>query len=553
MHALFGSVKIYGRLAAFILSVVALALVFQRIKLTELWEVLRGANLLWVLAAAGLFALAMVIAAARWHLVLKASHLAVHPAATLKSVLIGHLFNTFLFGPAGGDVAKSAIYSRWYQLPASSVLATCMVDRLLGGAGFVVFALFAPAVAWTSGRGIPWQPNLVSSGRLAGVLAALLILAGLGILLHRRTRPPAFLERMIATFKFGIHQLVAQPRSGSLGVLLAFLAHLCMNGMLLLCLMGVTRQTFSAADLLWTLPVISLISSAPVTFAGTGLREGAALVLLGLYRIPAADAVAASLLVLVLYLLWAAFSGWLLWSGERRRIPVANQPSPQTISVIVPTLNEELALTETVRRARQNPHVTEIIVADGGSSDRTPQIARQLGCDVVQASGGRGGQMRAGAARAQGDVVLLLHADTWLPQNATTAIMNSLRDPNVVGGGLWKSFRGGNWLMAGSRFRCLIRLYLGGRVAGDQALFVRRRVLDQIGGVPDMPLMEEFELCKRMRAAGSLALASATVLTSARRFTERGVLRTYWRMWSVTIRYYMGVPAADLHRSYERK
>jgi cellulose synthase/poly-beta-1,6-N-acetylglucosamine synthase-like glycosyltransferase len=160
--------------------------------------------------------------------------------------------------------------------------------------------------------------------------------------------------------------------------------------------------------------------------------------------------------------------------------------------------------------------------------------------------------MRRGAAEAKGDVVLLLHADTWLPPEAGQALLNCLRDPSVSGGGFWKVFREKNLLLLGSRFKCAIRLYLGRRIMGDQAMFARREVLEEIGGVPDMPLMEEFELCRRLRKVGRLALADATVTTSARRFAKLGVARTYLRMWRVTLSYWLGTEPQKLRRIYEK-
>ncbi len=224
----------------------------------------------------------------------------------------------------------------------------------------------------------------------------------------------------------------------------------------------------------------------------------------------------------------------------------------QTISVVIPTLNEAESLPETVRRARANPEVCEIIVVDGGSWDDTKRVAEGLGCHVLQSSPSRGGQMRFGAARARGDVVLLLHADTWLPPEAGRAAMECLRDPSVAGGGYWKTFRHPSWLMLGSRLRCGLRLWFGRRIMGDQAMFVRRDVLERIGGVPDMPLMEELELCRRLRKAGRLVLAHATVTTSARRFEKLGVVRTYLRMWWVMVRYRMGASPEVLSRLYEK-
>ncbi|MBI3414001.1 MAG: TIGR04283 family arsenosugar biosynthesis glycosyltransferase [Verrucomicrobia bacterium] len=222
------------------------------------------------------------------------------------------------------------------------------------------------------------------------------------------------------------------------------------------------------------------------------------------------------------------------------------------ISVVIPTLNEAGALPATVASARRVPEVMEIIVVDGGSTDATLTVARELGCRVFSHARSRGGQLRAGAMLARGDVVLLLHADTWLPTDAGRAIANCLRDAKVVGGGFWKIFREPSWLMRGSRWRCAVRFYFGKRFMGDQAIFVRRAALEKIGGVPDVPLMEEFELCRRLRAVGRLALANVTVSTSARRFTERGVIRTYARMWRVTLQYWLGTPPEKLARLYEK-
>lgn len=227
-------------------------------------------------------------------------------------------------------------------------------------------------------------------------------------------------------------------------------------------------------------------------------------------------------------------------------------PVPKTISIIIPTLNEAEFLEETLRRARALPEVCEIIVVDGGSADDTRGIAGRLGCRVLTGAPGRGGQMRLGAAQATGDAVLLLHADTWLPPNAGRAALDSLRDGRVAGGGYWKTFRDASPLLLGSRFKCALRLYFGRRILGDQGMFIRRETLEAVGGVPDMELMEEFELCRRLRRVGRLVLADATVSTSARRFHKRGVLRTYLLMWRVTWGYRLGVSPRELRKLYER-
>ena len=222
------------------------------------------------------------------------------------------------------------------------------------------------------------------------------------------------------------------------------------------------------------------------------------------------------------------------------------------ISAIIPTRNEAAALPPTLEHLRLLPELREIIVVDAGSNDQTCTIAAAAGCAVHFAAPGRGGQMRYGAERASGQVILLLHADTWLPAHAGAAIVEALQDPRVVGGGFWKVFREAPWLMRGSRLRCAIRFYLGGRFMGDQAMFVRSSALTAVGGVPQVPLMEEFELCRLLRERGRLRLARATVSTSARRFRKNGVLRTYFRMWKITLLYYQGVPLERLRDLYER-
>ena len=225
----------------------------------------------------------------------------------------------------------------------------------------------------------------------------------------------------------------------------------------------------------------------------------------------------------------------------------------QSISAVIPTLNEAEELPATVQRLRDVPEVSQIVVADGGSTDGTQSLAAQLGCNLVSAPRGRGTQMRAGTRQATGGVVLLLHADTWLEPDAGRAILDTLNNSGAVGCGCWKTFREPHWLMRGSRLKCWIRFALFRRFMGDQAIFVRRDVLEGIGGVPDVPIMEEFELCRLLRAQGKLVLGPTTVSTSARRFKKHGVVRTYARMWQVTLQYYCGTPLEQLARRYERK
>jgi rSAM/selenodomain-associated transferase 2 len=233
-------------------------------------------------------------------------------------------------------------------------------------------------------------------------------------------------------------------------------------------------------------------------------------------------------------------------------VPTQISARVESISVVIPTLNEEAELPETIRRLRAIREMREIIVADGGSTDATRQRAVELGCRVVESPRGRGRQMRRGAEQAVGDVVLLLHADTWVEADAGQAILQSLNQSGAVGGGCWKAFRNPSWLMRGSRFKCWLRFQLFRRFMGDQAMFVRRDALEKIGGIPEVPIMEEYELSRALRAHGRFVLAPTTVTTSARRFRQRGVVRTYLRMGRVTFAYWRGLPLEELRRLYER-
>ena len=220
------------------------------------------------------------------------------------------------------------------------------------------------------------------------------------------------------------------------------------------------------------------------------------------------------------------------------------------ISVIIPTLNEEEEIRETVRRIRRVPEVAEVIVVDGGSTDQTIPISTEAECRVVHSRKGRGTQMRLGSLEARSDVLLFLHADTWLEPDAGKAIAHVFCRPEIVAGGFWKRFRDPHFLMRGSRPRCWTRLHFFGRIAADQGLFVRKAFLEQIGGVPEVPLMEDFLLCRRLRSVGRLALAPSTVWTSSRRWRAHGVVSTYVRMWRITFLHSFGVSPDRLANSY---
>jgi len=507
---------------------------------------------LWFALAFAVYGLAMILGGLRWHLALRVTDTAMHLGASCRLFLIGHFFFVALFGAAGGDAAKSAVYARWYGFDLARVIAAAPLDRALGIAGPTLLMGVLLGIAGATGGFEPVR-NLDFDWPGPWVLAA----CGIGFVIlvaviFWQPRGDSSWVRAARAFRSGGARMALTPAIALPGLLYGFGAQLALSAVLAFNVAAVSKVPIDWAQAAWTFPVITLISCMPFTVAGAGVREVAALALLAPYGVGAGECVAASLLTFFHKIVWAGIGAVVLWLEQGQRLRGANVVAPITISAIVPALNEADALPETIQNLKTNPEIAEIIVADGGSRDRTVGVARELGCMVVVSERGRGTQMRAGATAAQNGVLMFVHADTWLPRNAAHAALNCLRDPVVVAGGFWKVFRDSPLLLLGSRLKCAVRLFAGRRIMGDQCIFVRREALEAIGGVPDVPLMEEFELCRRLRKVGRLALAEATVSTSARRFRKLGVLRTYWRMWWVTMLWRVGVSPAKLRAMYEK-
>ncbi len=221
-----------------------------------------------------------------------------------------------------------------------------------------------------------------------------------------------------------------------------------------------------------------------------------------------------------------------------------------TISVIIPTYNEEATVAAAVNRLKAMG-VPEIIVADGGSTDDTVKLAS--GVKVAAAPKGRAVQMNFGARHAAGDILLFLHCDTQLPDSALTQIYKALEDPRVVGGAFKVKidYPGLFFYLAslGSNLRAaLTRIYFG-----DQAIFVRRKVFEQIGGFPNIPLLEDWEISRKLKRAGKTVLLPGPAVTSARRWLINGKWQTAWLMHKIKILYLLGAKPEDLRRMYTDK
>lgn len=220
-------------------------------------------------------------------------------------------------------------------------------------------------------------------------------------------------------------------------------------------------------------------------------------------------------------------------------------------SIIVPVLNEEAALEHNLDNlVRLIFNVDcELLIVDGGSTDRTIEIAQRFG-KVITSQRGRAAQMNSGAGEAKGEVFLFLHADTQLPADAFHAIEHALEAPEVVGGAFRMCFNCDQWPYRLVAFTANLRSRLRKIFTGDQAYFVRSISFHAIGGFPDQPLMEDIEIITQLRKTGKVVLLSQYVTTSARRHEKVGLIRSVLFMWYLRTLYKFGTSPVKLHRMY---
>ncbi len=222
---------------------------------------------------------------------------------------------------------------------------------------------------------------------------------------------------------------------------------------------------------------------------------------------------------------------------------------PANVSVVIPTLDEQATVGGAIDSAWQ-AGAGEVIVCDGGSRDATESRARQAGASkLVRSVPGRGIQLNAGARFARGEFVLFLHADSRLTPDC-------LRQLAETRGAEWGGFRQRidsprmiyRWLEWGNAARVRWRRM----PFGDQAIFVRRQLFKQVGGFPEVPLMEDVELSRRLRSTGRPVLLPGPVMTDARRWQRGGVVRQTARNWAIQIAHALGASPESLRHWYDR-
>lgn len=232
-----------------------------------------------------------------------------------------------------------------------------------------------------------------------------------------------------------------------------------------------------------------------------------------------------------------------------------------TVSIIVPILNEANNLPHLFTHiAGLNPSLQQIILVDGGSNDDSFEWAQKFIADlnnsnqsainwqVVKSQAGRARQMNKGASLATSDILLFLHADTELPTHAVADIQTAMQKSE------WGRFN----VKLNSRQPMLwvvshminLRSRLTSIATGDQAIFITRKLFEQVGGYPQQALMEDVELCKQLKAKSKPACLKTKVITSARRWEQHGTCRTILLMWQLRFDYWRGVSADNIKARY---
>jgi rSAM/selenodomain-associated transferase 2 len=221
------------------------------------------------------------------------------------------------------------------------------------------------------------------------------------------------------------------------------------------------------------------------------------------------------------------------------------------LSIIIPVLNDAQPIERLLRiltsAAAPTDPATEILVVDGGSQDGSGGIASQLGARVLHTRAGRGLQLNTGCRAAQGQCLWLLHADS---QPSVAAVQWMRSHPGIDWGRFDVCFDDDSARLRLTAQMMNRRSRLTGICTGDQGIFVHRRLLALIGGIPEQPLMEDIELSRRLKRLCRPTCSPMMLQTSARRWQANGWGKTVWAMWRYRLRYWLGVPAERLAREY---
>ncbi len=224
----------------------------------------------------------------------------------------------------------------------------------------------------------------------------------------------------------------------------------------------------------------------------------------------------------------------------------------ETISVIIPVLNEANTIGSILDRLVDTDNV-EVIVVDGGSQDETVTVVRSRNVQVISTPPGRACQMNAGAARATGDILLFLHADTRLPANFDRLIRQALQEPQTIAGAFELRIDAQQFSLRLIERLVNWRSRFFSMPYGDQAIFLKATVFHTIGGFPNLPIMEDFEFIRRLQPQGRITIVPASVLTSGRRWERLGIIKTTLINQLIIIGYFGGLSPEKLAQWYREK
>ncbi|MCX7596885.1 MAG: TIGR04283 family arsenosugar biosynthesis glycosyltransferase [Fischerella sp.] len=238
---------------------------------------------------------------------------------------------------------------------------------------------------------------------------------------------------------------------------------------------------------------------------------------------------------------------------ETHQLPEISQDvAAGKISIIIPTLNEAEHIQAALTSIHPNTDV-EVILVDGGSHDDTVEIARSFDVKILSTTCGRAIQMNAGALAASGDILLFLHADTRLPIGFDVMVRTALAEPGIVAGAFALRIDAEMASLRLVEWGVNVRSHFLQMPYGDQAIFLTRKIFNDIGGFPELPIMEDFELIRRLKSQGKIALISVPVTTSARRWLQKGVWQTTLLNQIIIIAYFLGVSPERIRSWYRRE
>ncbi len=221
------------------------------------------------------------------------------------------------------------------------------------------------------------------------------------------------------------------------------------------------------------------------------------------------------------------------------------------ISVVIPALNEASCILDTLQSLqplRERGH--QLILVDGGSEDRTIEIARPYVDKIISFERGRARQMNTGAEESDGDILWFVHADSRVPEDADHLIQKAFDSSSLHWGRFDVRISGSSSLLRIVSYFMNLRSRITGIATGDQGIFIRRSLFESRNGFADIPLMEDVEFSSRLRIFSKPYCIKKVLITSGRRWERHGVVRTVLLMWSLRLAYFIGVPAARLARLY---